>query len=112
VKRSNCWYSVGVNAPDGDIVDVRFGSPAWIAGLGINTKIVAVDGQAYSEQALYNAIKDAQTSNHPLTLTIRHEKAYREVSIDYHAGPTYPHLVRIAGTTDRLSEIIKPRSGG
>jgi hypothetical protein len=30
------------------------------------------------------------------------------VSIDYHGGLRYPHLERIAGTADRLDEILAP----
>jgi hypothetical protein len=29
--------------------------------------------------------------------------------VDYHGGLQYPHLVRVAGTPDYLSEIITPR---
>jgi predicted metalloprotease with PDZ domain len=111
VTKSDCWYSIGVSTRGGEVVDVRSGSPAWIAGLGINTKIVAVAGRGYSSQTLYDAIREAQTSNGPVKLTVRHQKVVREVSIDYHGGPKYPHLVRIPGTADRLSEIVKPRSG-
>jgi hypothetical protein len=28
------------------------------------------------------------------------------VNLDYHAGPKYPHLVRIEGTPDRLTAIL------
>jgi C-terminal processing protease CtpA/Prc len=51
------------NAPkDGNVADVRLGSPAWKAGLGINTTIVAVDGKAYSGDVLYDAIRAAKNS--------------------------------------------------
>jgi predicted metalloprotease with PDZ domain len=112
VEKSNCWYSLGFNAMKGQVVDVRFGSPAWKAGLGINTQIVAVNGQAYGDDVLYNAIKAAQRSSGPIRLMVTHTDVYSTISIDYHDGPRYPHLVRIPGTPDRLDEIIKPYTSG
>lgn len=108
VQKSNFWYSIGVNVHDGNVLDVRQGSPAWKAGLGINSKIVAVDGRGYSDDALYNAIEEAKGTTKPITLLVSHTDDYRTVTIDYHDGPRYPHLERIPGTPDRLSDIIKP----
>jgi predicted metalloprotease with PDZ domain len=112
VEKSNCWYSLGFNAPKGNVVDVRFGSPAWKAGLGINSKIVAVDGKKYTDDVLYDAIESAKSSNAPIRLLIEHTDAFSVVAIGYHGGPLYPHLVRIPNTPDRLDEIIKPYTSG
>ncbi len=111
VEKSNFWYSVGIaTSASGMVSDVKHGSPAWNAGLGVDTKIVAVNGRDFTSDALYNALKEAQTSKTPIALIVTHGDMYRTIEIDYHGGPRYPHLVRIKGTPDRLSDVIKPRS--
>ena len=40
---------------------------------------------------------------------MKYQGGIRTVSIDYHDGLQYPHLVRVEGTPDYLSEIIAPR---
>lgn len=112
VPKSNFWYSVGLNLnKDGSIADVKLGSPAWKAGIGILTKVVAVNGRQFSPDILYNALAASQKSHAPITLLLERTNTYRQVSITYVGGPRYPHLVRIPGTPDRLSDIVKPLTG-
>jgi len=108
VEKSNFFYSLGLALRGDTIGDVRFGSAAWKAGLGLATRIVAVNGRAFSSNALYDAIKAAHVSHQPLQLLVSRTDAYREVEVSYDEGNRYPHLVRIEGTPDRLSEVIKP----
>lgn len=108
VTKSNFVYSLGLAAFGGMIVDVHFGSPAWEAGLGFNQKIVAVNGRTYSEDLMYDAVKSAQRTHEPIQLLVVKDDAYRTITIPYYGGPRYPHLVRVQGTADRLSEVIKP----
>ncbi len=109
VKKDNFWYSIGLNmAKDGSIYDVKQGSPAWKAGVGILTKVVAVNGRQYSADTLYDALVESQHSHAPIRLLLERTQTYREVSVAYDGGPRYPHLVRIPGTPDRLSDIPKP----
>lgn len=109
VKKDNFAYSLGFSMRDGMVSDVHFGSPAWKAGLGFGQTIVAVNGRQYSDDVLYNAIASAQKSHRPIDLLLVKNDLYRSISIPYYGGPRYPHLVRIAGTPDRLSDVIKPR---
>ncbi len=108
VEKSNFWYSIGVNVRNGSVSDVRYGSPAWKAGLGINTKIVAVDGREYSDDGLYNAIEESKGTSKPIALIVTHTDDYRTIEIDYHGGSRYPHLERVPNTPDRLSDVVKP----
>jgi predicted metalloprotease with PDZ domain len=110
VHKSNFWYSLGFSARGGTVADVRDGSPAWKAGLGIASKIVAVDGRAYDTDVLFDALESAKKTGAPIQLLVSHGDVYRTISISYTGGPRYPHLVRIDGTPDRLSEVVKPRS--
>ncbi|HEY1428034.1 MAG TPA: hypothetical protein VGF18_00545 [Candidatus Tumulicola sp.] len=111
VMKSNFWYSLGFGAGmDATVSDVRTGSPAWNAGLGVDTKILAVNGRAYSSDLLYDALQTAQTNRTPIDLLVLHGDVYRTISIPYYDGPRYPHLVRIDGTPDRLTEIVTPKT--
>lgn len=111
VKKDDFWYSLGFRMNNGVVTDVRFESPAWRASLGINTKVIAVNGRTYSDDLLVQALKSAQHSSAPIRLLVQRTDTYREISIDYHGGPRYPHLVRIDGVPDRLSEVAKPKTG-
>jgi hypothetical protein len=90
--------------------DVRQGSPAWDASLGIATTIVAVNDRAYSTAALVAALDAAAKTHAPVALLVRHGDVYRTISLPYYDGPRYPHLERLANIPDRLSEVVKPRS--
>ena len=110
VHKDNFWYSAGFSATDATVTDVREGSPAWSASLGIDTKLVAVNGRAYSSDILFDALADAAKTRVPIALLVRHGDVYRTIAIPYYDGPRYPHLVRIENVPDRLSELIKPRA--
>jgi hypothetical protein len=70
---------------------------------------VAVNGQDYSKDVLKGAIAAAKDSATPIQLLLKYQGGYRTVPVDYHEGLKYPHLVRVEGTPDYLSEIIAPR---
>jgi predicted metalloprotease with PDZ domain len=100
-------YSLGLSIDkDGKIGDVRWDSPAFNAGLGSGTTVVAVDGQEYDKDLLEDAVKAAKTGKAPIQLMVKEFDRYRTVSIDYHGGLRYPHLERIEGKPDRLSAIF------
>ena len=103
----NYTWSIGLTmAKDGKINDVRWNGPAFKAGVSTGATIAAVDGVDYSDDALKNAIIAAKGSSTPIKLLIKFQGSYRTVSVDYHDGLQYPHLVRVEGKPDYLSEII------
>lgn len=103
-------YSLGLSlGKDGKIGDVRWDSPAFNAGLGSGTTVVAVNGQEYSQEALEDAVKAAKTAKAPIQLMVKEFDRYRTVSLDYHDGLRYPHLERIQGKPDRLTAILTAR---
>ena len=104
-------YSLGLAAAkDGSVRDVLWDSPAFKAGLGPSMKIVAVNGTEYSSDALKDAVTAAVTDkNKPITLLIKNFDSYKTLTIAYHEGLKYPHLVRDDGKPDTLSKLIKPR---
>jgi len=109
---NNQWYTYGIRInKDDTLTDVREGSPAWNAGMAPGMKIAAVDGQAYGDDVLKYVLTQAEHSNGPTVFLVQQDGWYRTVNVDYHGGPKYPHLVRIAGTPDMLAKIMAPRAG-
>ena len=106
----NFAWSIGLTmAKGGQINDVRWDGPAFKAGVSTGATIVAVNGQDYSGDVLKQAITEARTSKAPIKLLLKYQGTYRTVPVDYHEGLQYPHLVRVKGTPDYLSEIITAR---
>ncbi|KZC35872.1 peptidase M61 [Rhodanobacter sp. FW510-R12] len=106
----NFAWSIGLTMADkGRINDVRWNGPAFKAGVSTGAAIVAVNGQDYSDDVLKNAITAAKTDKAPIQLLLKYQGGYRTVPVDYHGGLQYPHLVRVAGTPDYLSEIVAAR---
>jgi predicted metalloprotease with PDZ domain len=114
-KFLNLLPSLGVliNTDDdheGELVDVLWNSPAFAAGLAPGMKIVAVGGESFKAERLTEAIRSAQHGKTPIALLVKNLDYFGTINIDYHDGPKYPVLKRLAGTEDRLSNIIRPRS--
>jgi predicted metalloprotease with PDZ domain len=107
----NFAWSIGLTiARHGRINDVRWNGPAFKAGVSTGATLKAVNGEAYSTEALKKAIAEAaKDDGPPITLLLKYQGHYRTVKVDYHKGLQYPHLVRVKGTPDYLSEIIAPR---
>lgn len=104
-------WSLGLSlaGDDGRITEVLWDSPAFKAGLAASMRVVAVDGEAYSGEVLRRAVADAKGGATPIELLIRDVDRYRSVRLDYHEGVRVPHLERVAGTPDRLGDILAPR---
>ena len=91
--------------PDGTIVDVVYGAPASVAGLVPGMKITAINGRKYSDVVLREEIRAVK----PLDVSVEQGTFAGKFHIDYHDGERYPHLERIAGTPDLLSDILRAR---
>ncbi len=101
-------YSIGISTKkDGTIVDVLPGSPAYDAGLGPHMTLVAVDGRAYSADTLNESI--ARPQNGKISVVVRNYDSVETREIQYAGGVRHPHLERIPGSHDYLSEILQPR---
>jgi predicted metalloprotease with PDZ domain len=104
----NVWYSLGLRINEGSIADVRWNSPADKAKLFPGQKIIAVDGNVFSSDALKDAIKKAKGATEPIHLILQSDTFVTTADIDYHDGERYPSLVRVDGTPDYLDDITKP----
>lgn len=103
------WYSIGIRAgADGTIVDVRWNSPADKARLAPGYKILAVNGQIFSPDALRAALRAAKDTTEPIHLIVQADTYVSTTEIDYHDGERFPALERVDGTPAYLDDISKP----
>jgi predicted metalloprotease with PDZ domain len=102
-------YSIGIVVKkDGMIFDVLPGSPAYNAGLGPQMTILGVDGRVYSDDVLNESVTHPR--NGKISLVVRNFNSVEVREIQYPGGVRYPHLERIPGSHDYLSEILQPQS--
>ncbi|WP_263356015.1 M61 family metallopeptidase [Acidicapsa ligni] len=107
----NVWYSLGVRVSgEGMISDVRWNGPADKARLAPGYKIIAVNGNVFSGDALKAAIKAAKGTSAPIQLIVQADTFVSSFNIDYHDGERYPVLERIDGTPTYLDDITAPRT--
>jgi predicted metalloprotease with PDZ domain len=105
------WYSYGIRLNKDDrVTDVREDSPAWSAGMAPGMKVMAVDGQAYTNDVLKYVCEQAEHSTTPTAFLVQQDGWYRTLEVDYHGGPQYPHLVRLPGHSDMLAKIMAPHA--
>ena len=107
----NCWYSLGLRlGGDGSVRDVRWNGPADKAQLAPGEKIMAVNGEIFSNDVLKSAIVKAKGTSEPIHLLVQADRFVRTFDVDYHEGEKYPALERVDGTDDLLTLIAKPRT--
>lgn len=103
------WYSLGLRiTTDGTISDVLWNSPSDKAQLTPGYKVLAVNGNIFSPDALKEAVAAAKGASEPIHLIVQADTFVHPIDIDYHDGARYPHLVRTEGTPAYLDDITKP----
>jgi predicted metalloprotease with PDZ domain len=108
-KTVNVVYSLGFWVrKDGELGDVVPGSPAYKAGLGPGMKLLAVNGRKWSPEVLHDIIRAAKDSDSAIELIVENKQYFKTYSLSYHDGERNPHLERVAGAPDLLSDIVKP----
>ena len=104
-------YSIGLLVKtDGTIADVSPGTPAYEAGLGPHMTILSVGGRTFSLESLTEAI--ARPVNGKLSVVVKNFDSVQSRDIRYQGGLRYPHLERIPGSHDYLTEILTARRIG
>jgi predicted metalloprotease with PDZ domain len=109
-KLADFSYSLGmrVHDDDGTISDVAIDSPAFKAGVTPAVKLIAVNKRQYNSTLLREALQTAAKDGKPIELMVKAGDFYQTYSVPYGGGERYPHLVRIDGTKDLLSDIVAP----
>ncbi|MEG9434602.1 M61 family metallopeptidase [Edaphobacter sp. HDX4] len=105
----NVWYSLGLRlTAEGVIADVRWGGPADKANLAPGQKILAVNGNVFSADALKNAVDGAKGNSEPIHVILQADTFVSTAGIDYHDGERYPVLQRVDRTPAYLDDITTP----
>ena len=101
-------FSIGLTVDvKGNVRSLAWEGPAFRAGISIGTRILGVNGNAFSPENLKAAVEaSAQT---PVRLSVDAEGEKATVDIPYKGPLRYPHLTRIPGTVDGLDSVLKPR---
>jgi predicted metalloprotease with PDZ domain len=108
--RHDFQYSLGFSTNDASRINsVRWGGPAFEAGLTSGWDIVAVNGRTASPTVLAEAITAAKGATTPIEVMVKKGDRFRTIHFDYHDGLRYPRLERIEGTPDRIGDIFSPR---
>lgn len=107
-------YSLGMSiGSDGAVSNVLWDSKAYDAGIVGGTKILAVNGDAYSADAIKAAVTAAKTGNEaaakPISLLVKRGDRYDTVEIDYHGGLRWPWLESTTpGKTNGFDRLLAP----
>jgi len=111
-KAVDFTFSLGfaVSSAVGTLIEVRWGGPAYEAGLTMGTALIAVNGREYRPDRLKTAVQLARLNKQPIELLVKNFDRYRTVRIAYYEGLKYPVLQRMEKTEDRLAGILKPRT--
>jgi len=109
-KIADFYYSLGFQVgAEATLSQVLWGSPAFDSGLTVGDTIVAVNGLAYSDDRLKAAVTEAKGGKAPIVLLVKAGEEVRSVSIDYHGGLRYPHLVKTGTGESGLDLLLQPR---
>ncbi|MGH9407193.1 MAG: M61 family metallopeptidase [Terriglobia bacterium] len=94
---------------NGDVGNVWWSSPAFNAGMTPAMHLAAVNGQAFSLDALREAIREAEHNAAPIQLLVKRGSEFRTIEINYRNGLRYPSLSRVDSVPDRLDKILAPK---
>jgi predicted metalloprotease with PDZ domain len=103
-------FSLGATVTEAGVVSaVRWGSPAFLAGILPGDRITHVSSQAFTVELLRSALAATSTSAaHAIDLTIDGADGRRTVRVEGLSGNRYPHLVPVEGQPDVLDAIFSP----
>ena len=87
---------------------MRWNGPADKARLAPGERIIALNGQIFSSDALRSAIRSAKGNTEPIHLIVQADSFVSTVELDYHDGERYPALERVDATPAYLDDITKP----
>ena len=101
-------FSIGLTVDaKGNVRSLAWQGPAYRAGISIGTRIVEVNGNAFSPENLKAAIEASLQK--PVRLSIEADGEKSTVDMPYRGSLRYPHLVRLPGTVDGLASVLAPR---
>jgi predicted metalloprotease with PDZ domain len=103
-------YSVGlITGKSGIVKDVRWGGPAFAAGISVGSMLIAINGSKYDDSSLKAVITANKGASTPITLLIQQGDQFRSVDVVWNGGLRYPHLERRAKAPGTLDQLFSPR---
>ncbi|MEO9599300.1 peptidase M61 [Parasphingorhabdus sp.] len=97
-KQLDLSHSLGlIMGSKGTIKSVIWDSPAFKAGLKSGLTISAVNGTAYSHEALKQAIEENRGADGKIDVFAKNGEAYHNFMVDHSGGLRYPALKKITG---------------
>ena len=109
-KNVNLTWSGGFVAKNnGELTSVTWDGPAFAAGMTVADQIVAIEGDAWSNDRMKAAITAAKSLKTPIALTVKRDDSYRSVMLDYHGGLRYPRLEKTGAAVTGLDRLLAPR---
>lgn len=109
-KVADFSYSLGFEVgKEAKLARVRWGSPAFQAGIVNGAEIVAVDGHTYTDDAMSDAITAAKGATSPIVLTVKHGDEVRSFSLPYYDGLRYPRFIKVGSSQGALDRLLAPR---
>ncbi len=108
---SDFRYSLGftLSGATQRIGAIQWGGPAFEAGIGAGWDLIAVGDRVATPEVLREAVTAAKSGDAPLRLILKNGQRIRTVELAYTGGLRYPRLERIAGTPDRIGDILTAR---
>lgn len=109
-RNADLTHSLGLVIDRNAVVtSVLWNGPAFRGDIINGTKILAVNGMAYSRERLENAVRTASDGKTPVRLMVERSGRFREVSIAYHDGLRWPHLEKIGQGQDWFDRLFAAR---
>ncbi|MEH6789769.1 M61 family metallopeptidase [Parasphingorhabdus sp.] len=97
-KQMDLSHSIGVvMGAKAVIKSVEWDSPAFRAGLKSGLTISAVNGTAYSDEVLKQAIEENRGKDGKIEIFAKNGEAYQNFMVDHSGGLRYPALEKITG---------------
>jgi predicted metalloprotease with PDZ domain len=110
-KTLDLSYSLGLTIGDDGLVTAAiWDGPAFNAGAVKGVKIVAVNGDAYTQDTMKQAITAAKGTAKPIELLIKRGDRFLTVPVTWNGGLRYPWLERVGGSKEApLDRLLAPR---
>ncbi len=109
-KFINLQYSLGMNiGKAGKITSVTWDGPAFNAGIVVGSEIVAVNGKAYTDDVIKDAIKAAKGGKDPIRLIVKSGDRVRDIAVQWNNGLRYPKLEKIGTADGGIDKLLAPR---
>jgi predicted metalloprotease with PDZ domain len=112
-KTLDLLFSLGVAIDNkAEVTSVLVDSPMFAMGVTNGTKILAVNGMAYSDERMKLAIAAAMDGRTPIALVVQKGDRVRTITPVWTRGLRYPHLERVSDGPTLLDALFTPRRAG